>query len=223
MATTASQEIARSQIAQTLRAIGEAEGSASHNYLVGAEAFSGKHIARDLADSIHHLCMLHGRHPGVIDHAGHHTADGAARGWIMSAIEGFAVERSLLAKLVVASGPLPSTPGQAETEAAVGSQRHALDMLAQSDRHGCALGAAAALTIDWWAMRRLVEKTAKRFSVDIPECALPTIEETLSAVRAVSVSTSIERAVLFGAQQLFGQHRGLWDLLEARQVARGDY
>ncbi len=30
----------------------------------------------------------------------------------------------------------------------------------------------------------------------------------------------LERAMLFGAQQLFAQHRGLWDLLEARASAR---
>ncbi len=223
MATIAPQEIMRSQIGQTLEALGNAEGSAGHAYLVGQDAFSGKHVARDLADSVHHLCMLHGRHPGVVDHAGHHTADAAAREWLIAAIEGFSIERALLAKLVVASGPLPSTPGQAETETAVGGQRHALDMLAQSDRHGCALGAAAALTIDWWAIRRMINKTAKRFNVDVPECALPSINDTLAAVSAVAVSPAIERAILFGAQQLFGQHRGLWDLLEARQVARGDY
>jgi hypothetical protein len=30
----------------------------------------------------------------------------------------------------------------------------------------------------------------------------------------------MERAMLFGAQQVFAQHRGLWDLLEARTSAR---
>jgi hypothetical protein len=223
MATLAPQEIAKSQIGQTFETLSRADGSAGHSYLFGTEAFSGRHIARDLADAIHHLCMLHGRHPGVIDHAGHHTADDAARAWLVKAIDGFAVERSVIAKLVVAAGPLPSTPGQAETETAVNSQRHALDMLAQSDRHGCALGAAAALTIDWWSMRRLIELTAKRFSVDIPKCTLPSIEETIAAVCAVASTPAIERAAVFGAQQLFGQHRGLWDLLEARTIARGEY
>ena len=32
----------------------------------------------------------------------------------------------------------------------------------------------------------------------------------------------VERAMLFGAQQLALQHRGLWDLLEARRQARLD-
>ena len=31
---------------------------------------------------------------------------------------------------------------------------------------------------------------------------------------------AVERAVHFGARQLLGQHRGLWDLLSARAAAR---
>jgi hypothetical protein len=33
----------------------------------------------------------------------------------------------------------------------------------------------------------------------------------------------MERAILFGAQQLALQHRSLWDLLEARRQARLAY
>ena len=39
----------------------------------------------------------------------------------------------------------------------------------------------------------------------------------------MAVSPSAERAILFGAEQIAIQHRGLWDLLEARQQARGPY
>jgi hypothetical protein len=39
----------------------------------------------------------------------------------------------------------------------------------------------------------------------------------------VNDGPAMERAISFGAQQLFSQHRGLWDLLEARCVARGDW
>ncbi|MGZ8285400.1 MAG: DUF6975 family protein [Allosphingosinicella sp.] len=31
----------------------------------------------------------------------------------------------------------------------------------------------------------------------------------------------VQRALLFGAQQILVQHHGLWDLLEARQQSRG--
>jgi hypothetical protein len=147
----------------------------------------------------------------------------AARDWLIAAIDGFSAERLLLTKLVVAVGPLPSTPGQAESESAVLSQHHALDMLAQSDRRGCAFGAAAALVMDWWAVRTPLEQAAKRFNIDYPACTLPSADVTLEAVTRVGETAAVERAITFGAQQLFGQHRGLWDLLEARQIARGEY
>jgi len=145
------------------------------------------------------------------------------QGWIEVALDGFAAERALLAKLASAAGPLPSTPGQAESEAAVAAQRHALDMLAQSDRTGCAIGAAVALVIDWQAMRRVLDAAARRFGITVPACALPLAEETATIVAAASESHAIERAMAFGVQQVLAQHRGLWDLLEARASARGRY
>jgi hypothetical protein len=223
MASTASHEFAPLKAAHMIDSLVRVDGSGAHSYPADQEAFRGKHNARNIADVIHHICLLHGRHPGVIDHAGSHITEPGARGWLVQSIEGFSVERSVLAKLVVACGPIPSTPGQAETESTVINQRHALDMLAQSDRRGCALGAAAALVIDWWSIRPVIEMAAKRFSVDVPECSLPTVAATLDTVTETAETPAIERAVTFGAQQLLSQHRGLWDLLEARTIARGEY
>jgi len=53
--------------------------------------------------------------------------------------------------------------------------------------------------------------------------ALPLAEETATIVAAASESHAIERAMAFGVQQVLAQHRGLWDLLEARASARGRY
>jgi hypothetical protein len=123
-------------------------------------------------------------------------------------------------RIVAAAGPLPSTPGHAESEAAAHAQRHALDMLAQSDRAGCAAGAALALAIDWAAIRGVLDAAAHRLGVQALPSALPPAQETVTVVDALSRQPAIERAMLFGAQQLFAQHRGLWDLLEARASAR---
>jgi hypothetical protein len=223
MASFASPEFAPVKAAQMVESLVRVDGSGAHVYPLDTEAFRGKHNARNLADVVHHLCLLHGRHPGVIDHAGNHIAETNARTWLIAAIEGFAVERSLLARLVVACGPIPSTPAQAESESAVINQRHALDMLAQSDRRGCALGAATALVIDWWSIRVMIETAAKRFSIDVPNCVLPDVQATLDTIAQTAETPAIERAVTFGAQQLLSQHRGLWDLLEARTIARGEY
>jgi len=214
-------ETARSeQVADLLVSLVRAEGSAGHAYTQATELTAGPEAMRNLADAAHYLCVLHGRFPGVIDYAAKKTSHPAALGWLSAAADAFASERTLLTRLAVATGPLPSTPGQAECEAAVLQQRHALDMLAQSERAGCALGAAFALALDWHAVRAVLEAAARRVSIAPGDCSLPDEEETRTVAMIVAETTSFERAMSFGAQQLLAQHRGLWDLLEARQQAR---
>jgi hypothetical protein len=128
-----------------------------------------------------------------------------------------------LTRLVVAVGPLPSTPGQADTETAVLAQHHAIDMLAQSERGGCALGAALAVIADWTAIRAVLEMAARRLSIEVASSKLPDAEAIAAAIRSGSNSPAADRAMLFGAQQILAQHRGLWDLLEARAIARSNY
>ena len=100
---------------------------------------------------------------------------------------------------------------------------NAIEMLAQSERRGCALGAAMALIIDWGTIREVLDCAAKRFGVEAPE---PRLLDT-GPVRALADQSdgkpAVTRALLFGAEQVALQHRGLWDLLEARQQARGIY
>lgn len=214
-------ETARSGgIADMLVALVRADGSGGHPYLTAPELTGGREATRNLADAAHYLCVLHGRFPGVIDHAASRTEHPAALGWLAAAAEGFAAERALLTRLAVLTGPQPSTPGQAESEAAVLQQRHALEMLARSDRNGCALGAAFALALDWHAIRGVLDAAARRVTIDIGQLALPNEEETRTVAMAFAETPALERAMSFGAQQILAQHRGLWDLLEARQAAR---
>ena len=201
-----------------LGALVESDASARHPHMQRLRAVSGP--MRDLADAVHFLCLLHGHHPGVIDHALGQARHPAEIEWIEAAAAGFAAERAFLVRLVAGAGPMPSTPGHAEAETAALGQRHALNMLAQSDRVGCATGAALALAIDWAMLRAVLDLAAERFGVNAPETALPPPEETLTVVDAMAERPAVERAMLFGAQQLLAQHRGLWDLLEARASAR---
>lgn len=175
---------------------------------------------RDLADAAHLLCVLHGRQPGVLEHAARRAVDPAAGEWLAELAHAFAAERAYLVHLVAAAGPLPSTPGQAETEAVVSAQRHALEMLAQSDRAGCALGAAAAMALDWAAIRRVFDVAAERLGLDIPATDFPPAHDSATLIATFAGEPALERAMLFGAQQLLAQHRGLWNLLEARAAAR---
>ncbi|HKX87574.1 MAG TPA: hypothetical protein VJM13_00065, partial [Sphingopyxis sp.] len=109
---------------------------------------------------------------------------------------------------------------QAQCEAAVAAQRKAIDMLAESDRHGCALGAAIALTLDWRTIRVLLDISALRLDLVPPTCALPDLRDTARLAATIAETPAIERAMVFGAQQLITQHSGLWDLMAARTASR---
>ena len=202
-----------------------ASGLARHAHLAALVESSGPHAGRDLADAVHLLCSLHGRHPGLIDIAGDHAPSLglAAADWLARAAEGFARERRLLVRLTACVGPLPSTPGAAETEAGLLAQRHALETLARSERRGCALGAATALVGDWWPVRSVLERVAERAGIDCPPPLLPDEGSALAALAGGDAGMSVERAFAFGAEQLLLQHRALFDLLEARCEARGDF
>lgn len=209
--------------AEALLSLTRVDGSASHRHPKSDVLTSGPEAARNVADIVHLLCLLHGRHPGVIDHAVDRVSNPATRAFLSDAADAFSGERVLLTRLVVAVGPLPSTPGQADTETAVLAQHHALDMLAQSERTGCALGAALALLADWAAIRPVLDTAARRLSLECERSNLPNADVLASVIRSSENTAAADRAMLFGAQQIVAQHRGLWDLLEARAIARSDY
>jgi len=60
----------------TIAALVTADGSASHP--VARALAQPTAPMRDVADAIHALCMLHGRHPGAIDHANAANSDPVA-------------------------------------------------------------------------------------------------------------------------------------------------
>ena len=59
--------------------------------------------------------------------------------------------------------------------------------------------------------------------IDVPAPALPDEASIVDVINAASDTPASERALGFGAEQLLLQHRGLFDLLEARTEARCDY
>lgn len=203
----------------TLTDLVDGEGGARHPHV--ARLLTARVARRDLADAVHALCAVHGNHPGLVDEALARCVQPDACDWLAAAAAGFAVERSALVRLVAGAGPLPSTPGQAASEAALAGIRHTAEMLARSDRGGCATGAAAALAGDWVTVRTVMMRAADCFIVQLSDAALPSPAETEAAVAMLAATPAAERAMIFGARQMLGLHRGLWDLLEARASARG--
>src|SRR5437763_1677699 len=118
--------------AQLARVAGD--GCARHPHLNGLLEAAGRHSARDLADSVHLLCNLHGRYPGLIEIALQRCPKGEARSWLEHASEAFERQRLYVVRLTSSGGTLPSTPGAAGTEASLHAARHALQTLATSER-----------------------------------------------------------------------------------------
>jgi hypothetical protein len=226
MASATADDGGRARIGALLDACIAAHGSSLHAYFASEELLRGPDAARNLADAVHFLCMLHGRYPGVIDLAADRAADltekdgPAALDWAARTASAFAAERLYLTRLAVAAGPVPGTPGGGASETAVISQRAALATLAASERRGCALGAAFGLAADWTRIRHVLDAAARRLGVEPPPSRMPAPGEIRSVVQAVAGNAPFERALLFGAEQILVQHHGLWALLEARAQAR---
>lgn len=200
----------------------EQEGSLDHPYRRTLLTAMGPTSARDLADAVHLFCSLYGRHPGLIELALANCPAGPVRNWLMEASDAYERERLYLVRLTSAVGPLPSTPGAAETEATLVAQRHAIETLAGSERRGCALGAATALMADWPAIRAILDRAADRMGMAKPAMILPDLPSIVAVIADGADGMAAERALGFGGQQLLLQNRGLLDLLEARAHARDD-
>jgi len=204
--------------AETILAMVAADGTAASPH--ARALMQPAATLRDIADAVHALCVIHGAFPGIVDRAGSGSIDPAARAWLDGAARTMTGERALLVRLAAAVGPLPSTPGQAASEAAITAQRNALEMLARSDRLGCAIGTAIAFVLDWAAVRGVLDGCARRMALPAGAPFANTATGTIALLRAIDATASVERAMAFGAQQMLAQHRGLWQLLEARAVAR---
>jgi len=198
------------------------QGSVDHDYRLSLMSANGLNAARDLADAVHLFCSLYGRHPGLIELALNNCPAGPVRDWLREASDAYERERLYLVRLTAAVGPLPSTPGAAETEATLVAQRHAIETLAKSERRGCALGAATALMADWASIRAVLDRAADRMGIQKPALTLPDDDSIVRVIADGTDGMASERALGFGGEQLLLQNRGLFDLLEARAEARGD-
>jgi hypothetical protein len=207
--------IARAQVQRVA-----ANGSEADSHLARLLEQNGPRCGSDLADAVHLLCALHGHHPGLIAiAAANHCTSDSEREWLSDAVRGFEDERAFLLRLTAAVGPIPGTPGAAETESSLAAMRHALDTLGHSERSGCALGAACALVADWGPVRRVLDRAAARCTVQPPKESLP-VGSLLQVIGEAARSPAAARALAFGSEQMLLQHRALFALLEARSEAR---
>jgi hypothetical protein len=196
------------------------EGSAAHAWLHSAELNAGPLATRNLSDMLHLLTMLHGPQPGLIQMVAEHNVWPGGDAWLADAARGFANERGNLGELIVAAGPVPSTPGEAATVSAILAQRQAMVTIARSDRFGCAIGAVAGLLLDWIPIRATLETAAARLNAPFTPSRLPSEEDTAAVLAAMPEQPRLERTLSFGARQILLHHQCLLDLLATRASAR---
>lgn len=194
-------------------------GSRSHPYPTSELLLTSPTSPRNLADAIHFLCALHGQYPSLVELVAARTIDPPSRAWLAEAADEFSRERAFLARLAVEAGPIPPTPGSG-SEAAIAAARHALGTLAKSERRGCSLGAALAVAADWAVIRTVLDAAAERFQVTPPPRAGDHRKAIVKLVEGIAGDPAMSRAMRFGAEQVALQHRGLWEVLQARAQAR---
>ncbi len=171
-----------------------------------------------LADIAHFMAISHGRHPGIVDHAADRMVQQSARMWVVAATTGFAAERALLNRMIVAAGPIQRHSDQDKVTAMLAMQARSFELLATSERVGCAAGAAIAFVLDWQATRPLLERAAIAMGIEPLPCALPIMSESKQLLETLSTLPAIERAISFGAEQILAQQSGLWKLVAARHA-----
>lgn len=173
-----------------------------------------------MADTLHHLSLLHGNRPSVFEVVAQ-SALVPAPEWLNAAMRAFAGERDLMSRLMVAAGPPPSRLGQTSVQETVSGTRSALLTLAGSDRLGCAIGAAAALLLDWDGVSEALAGIAQRLGADAGRRhqAWPSPAETMRMAETAAALPGGERAVRFGFQTLLAQHRTFWNIVQSRATA----
>src|SRR3546814_1530199 len=75
-------------VADLLDSLIASEGTGAHAHVRSGALSSGVHAMRNLADAVHFLCLLHGRHPGVIDAAARKAVAPPSRQWMDEAAGG---------------------------------------------------------------------------------------------------------------------------------------
>ncbi len=219
----AARPLAADDIAAALAALVATSGSAGHPHVRRLAEVRADTSRELVADTLHYLCILHGRQPSFAEVAARLGDTFAPRSWLDAAATAFAGERARISQLSVAAGAPRAEPGQISTEELVAGQRQALLTLVRSDRRGCLLGAVAATLLDWEAVHDALAPIGDRVGVPYarPDGDWPARAETLAIIdEAADGGPLIGRAILFAAQQVVAQQRAFWDVLDARHAVR---
>jgi len=180
------------------------------------DAFSGA----DVADIAHILTIVHGSLPTVFELASAHAPSGHLRELLFAASESFQAWRRFLALLTSKAGPAPSCLNDDVHMVSLVQLKHAIQLLASSERRGCAVGAATAMLADWHLTIPPLLSCASRFGIGHHLPSPPQVNEIIAGIEQTEPTTSELRAMTFGASQFYHMDDEIFLHLRARRQAR---
>ena len=171
------------------------------------DASPGPSLDRARADAVHFFALLHVRPPGAAT-----TSAAADSHWATGFAASFSHERRWLADISLIAEPPRPSPDLGRHEALLRDLHSAMTRLVRLERPGAALGALAALAADWPALCAAL--------AGAPLAAVPELGMCAAEIAVLAADPATARALRFGADQMAGVHRAVWDLVEARQAIR---
>src|SRR3546814_7351412 len=90
-------------VADLLDSLIASEGTGAPAHVRSGALSSGVHAMCNLADAVHFLCLLHARHPGLIDAAARNAVDPASRPWMEEAEGAFAPQTAFISRSTAAA------------------------------------------------------------------------------------------------------------------------
>lgn len=195
------------------------QGSSQHPFQRRLRADGFVELDSALIDAVRHIAFIHGRFPGLFEEAQRNSPPSAEySGWLRAMAADFSRERLMLAKLLAHSPSSQAQPTSIAEQLSFEAFGRDLLALSRSERPGCALGAAIALALDWNSIRAVLDRASALFEYSAPPTSMPSDEEIFE--KLVNLDPALERALLFGANELLLRHERLWGILEARHWAR---
>lgn len=130
-------------------------------------------------------------------------------------------------QLAVTVGPTRLRAGLTTAEANALSHRRRIEILLESERAGCAVGTAVALTLSWLRLTSLIGSALHAIASDRPAINIPGLEDrkdqpTLpppALVRhlgAIAQSQPVRRGIQFGVGQVLALQATFWSMLAER-------
>lgn len=174
----------------------------------------------DVADLAHALTVTHGGLPNIFDLASLRSDAQSLRNHLVTCSNSFQDWRRFLSALTSKAGPAPSLTDDAAHMVSLVQTKQGIQLLGESERKGCAIGAAFAMLNDWQIVLPESFKFAARLDIVEGIALPPRTSAIIEEMECLEPSAAELRAMSFGADQFYQLNDAFFRHLEARRKAR---